>query len=173
MSIVFIHGAYSTYRSFSFMAEKFSDHQHHYVEYSVDTPIEKTIAAAQQMVDECSPVAVIGHSYGGIVAAHVKTEAKRIAIASPLGGLRIMIPFNQLVCDVSVFSRHITELSGIDHKNFESIVACGNKGSGFDGVLPVWTQEALSIPKHHFNLNHFEILLDREVIETAKSIIYR
>ena len=169
--ILYIHGANSTKRSFAYLrANLKTEHMAHYFEYDTHMPCFGNIALCQEMVNDIQPTAIIGHSLGGIMAAYMTTEAHKITIAAPFGGsaLANWLPmYSQLMRDVATTSPIISGVRRMKpHRcHFLSIVANGLDGAGFDGVVSYRSQTLLEGPDYHvFNLNHFEVLVDDEVI---------
>lgn len=170
MNILFIHGANSTKRSFAYLVQALrTKHTAHYFEYDTHEACSNNIAQCQKMVNEIKPDIIIGHSLGGIIAAYMTTQARKISIAAPFGGSAIAnwLPmYSQLMRDVattSVIIRGIRKME-IDKKDFLAIVANGLDGEGFDGVISYRSQVNLSSPDYRkYDLNHFEVLVDDTV----------
>lgn len=169
MKILFIHGANSTRRSFNFLKQCLSEHDAVFFEYDTNVPCGLNITEAQRAVDAHHFDAIIGHSLGGVITTHLRTDAKKVAISTPFGGsaLANWFPmFSQLMRDVATTSNIVRMMRGItaDPKRFLAIVANGLDGRGFDGVLSARSQMALRGPTYAtFNLNHFEVMVDENV----------
>lgn len=168
---LFIHGANSTRRSFGYIRQVMrTRHTPHFFEYDTHVQCVKNIEACQRMVDEIKPHVIIGHSLGGVMAAHMKTDARRVSIASPFGGSAIAnwLPmYSQLMRDVATTSPIICALRRMEfaEDKFLSIVANGLDGGGFDGVVSVTSQKTLKGPDYRmFDLNHAEVLLDEFIV---------
>jgi hypothetical protein len=177
---LFIHGANSTRRSFAWMRDALkTKHETHFFEYDTHQPAALNIAACQKLVDEIEPVAIIGHSLGGIMATYMKCNARKVTIATPFGGSAIAnwLPmYSQLMRDVATTSPLIRGVRNveIDGKDFLSIVANGLDGGGFDGVVSATSQRAIVGPTYHvFDLNHFEVLVDEDVISVIDDFLCR
>lgn len=168
-NILYIHGANSTKRSFAYLSKAMPEHRAHFFEYDTRVPAMSNIALAQLYADTLDLDAIIGHSLGGIMAAYLETEAKRVSIASPFGGSGIAnwLPmYSQLMRDVATTSPLIT---GVRKKTFTQegflcVVAQGLDGLGFDGVVSSTSQYKLKGAMYlPYSLNHFEVLVDDDV----------
>jgi hypothetical protein len=179
MKILFIHGANSTHLSFSYIAavlsnQNFTDGvEFIFYDYDSNMPLAGTIIDAQRQVGIFEPDAIVGHSLGGVIAYSLETDAKIIAIASPLGGVITgNFFFKGILCDLASRGRIIKNLK---NKTFNPdkhtvMVAKGSRGEGFDGILLEDTQTALVGPEYfYYDVNHFEILLANQVAEEIAS----
>jgi pimeloyl-ACP methyl ester carboxylesterase len=176
MKILFIHGANSTTRSFAYIRCALKvEHTAHFFEYDTHTPALINIAQCQQLVDEVRPDAIIGHSLGGVMAAYMTTDAKKITLASPFGGSAVAnwLPmYSQLMRDVATTSPLIYGLRSktVDGSKFLSIVANGLDGNGFDGVVSTISQTNLKGADYLiFDLNHMEVLLDESIVSIIEN----
>jgi hypothetical protein len=153
------------------MRSRLQTHEASFFEYDTHIPCSANINQCQNMTIGLQPDAIIGHSLGGIIAAHLSSDAKRVTVASPFGGSAIAnwLPmYSQLMRDVATTSPIISALRSkkVDHARFLSIVANGLDGRGFDGVISTTSQKALYGPDYRtFDLNHFEVLVDDEIID--------
>lgn len=169
--ILYIHGANSTARSFAYLKSKLSPHREYFFEYDTHVPAEINLGLGQAMVNAVEPDAIIGHSLGGVFTAYMETDAKKVSIASPFGGSAIAnwLPmYSQLMRDVATTSPLIRGLQYITHREdqFLAIVANGLDGRGFDGVVSATSQRRLKgVTFKQYDLNHFEVLVDDEIIE--------
>lgn len=170
MKILFIHGANSTRRTFNYMRQRLDKHNPLFFEYDTHNPCAENIKIAQLAVDVLKPDVIVGHSLGGIIATYIKTDAKKVTIATPFGGsaLANWFPmYSQLMRDVATTSPLIRGLRGktVDGERFLAVVANGLDGNGFDGVISTRSQMALTGPQYLVvDLNHFEVMVDDEII---------
>lgn len=176
-TILFIHGANSTRRTFNYLRQGLVQHEAEFFEYNTHVPCSANIKFAQAMVDQTNPDVIIGHSLGGIIATYLTTEAKKITIATPFGGsaLANWFPmYSQLMRDVATTSPLIRGLRDktVDGARFLSVVANGLDGNGFDGVISTRSQMALTGPQYLVvDLNHFEVMVDDQIITTINEFI--
>jgi hypothetical protein len=171
MKILFIHGANSTKRSFSYVDQTLGiGHEALFFEYDTHVPALKNIGRCQGVVDEYRPDVIMGHSLGGVITAYMNSEAKKVTLATPFGGSAIAnwLPmYSQLMRDVATTSTLIRGVRAmvVDKSRFLSIVANGLDGNGFDGVVSYTSQTTLTDPDYRvYNLNHMEVLLDYEIV---------
>lgn len=169
--VLYIHGANSTKRSFAYLSEKLPRHEPMFFEYDTRVPALDNVKSAQAACDEFQPDVIIGHSLGGVMAAYLVTDAKKVSVASPFGGsgLANWLPmYSQLMRDVATTSILILGLRNIvvNPNQFLCIVANGLDGAGFDGIVSATSQMKLQGAKYRcYNLNHFEVLVDDEVAD--------
>jgi pimeloyl-ACP methyl ester carboxylesterase len=166
--IAWIHGAFSTSRSFNYLIHYLPDNALRF-EYSETDPLEYNI---ERLVDEISktPVrGVVGHSLGGVISAIINKRhgIKGAAIASPLGGFGIgnVFPMMQVLQDTaSLTSPIIRELKSHKFSNDFLSICTELPNRNTDGVVPLRSQMALkgSVQKK-VDTNHFEVLLDPRV----------
>lgn len=161
------------------MKGQLPQHDEEFFEYNTGYRVLDNIAAAQELCDIIKPDAIIGHSLGGLIACHLTTDAKRIAISAPFGG-SIMANFfpmlSQLMRDVATTS------PAVAHFRFNAVkgptlvfVARGLGNQGHDGVLSVSSQERVygdELRFSHYDLNHYEVMVDDDICDEIAQFIF-
>ena len=187
MTLIYVHGANSTPLSFAFFKEHMDEPDHVDFEYSVLDPVENAVNALIKTTREHGKaVDVVSHSLGGVIATVAARRGAKIrrlvTISSPFGGSRLasMLRWThpcQLFDDIHVYSPFILEaISSPAPIDMHSIVTCAGSrtlfGEDNDGVVSVASQMALSGPHYKkIDLNHFEILLSREIVIEIKDYL--
>ena len=177
MKVWYIHGANASPLSFSFIKANSRPHDAEEILYRHDVPLAKTVAELRRKaVLHNGPLAIVGHSLGGIVAAAVAQTAdveKVVTLASPFGGssaaaLLQWFTRSQLMADIAPSSSVLTSLRMnppstrmLSFVTDPGIDTLGEKG---DGVVTTASQLALNGPTYEtVDINHFEVLLSRDI----------
>lgn len=188
-SIIFVHGAGATPRSFNYVRAQLGDtgHDHYDFAYDTNAPCRLAIDALKALIASVSgPVYLVGHSLGGVVSVNAAYEATAVrgvvTLSSPLGGVPAAqylrwIFTSTLLDELSPYSSNIRNtLSRQPSCPVRSIVTFGN-GLPFskeesDGVVPTASQSALAYAeKIRVNTNHFEVLLSDEVVGLIRDFV--
>ncbi len=169
--ICWIHGAFSTSRSFNYLKDFVSEPSLDY-SYSVRKPLTQNLDELCDLLEANPCRALIGHSLGGVLAILAKRRLgieKVITLASPLGGTNVALlaPVTQLLVDLHPYGETVKEMSRHTYDDsLLSIIATGNDDiplSG-DGVVSLASQRRLCGNQTvEIAVNHFEILLDDTV----------
>lgn len=184
--VLYIHGANSSPKSFSYVREALLPHTCDYFSYDASDKLADIIDRAIDQVDR--PCHIIAHSLGGIVAANVAHAHPSLVktvttIATPYGGseaanmLSLVMPFNQ-------FLRNIRPSNSILVQTREQpvpvptlcITAHGGNNplisSANDGVVTVSSQTPPpGATKVSLECTHFEVLLDTVTVELISNFI--
>lgn len=194
MDVLFIHGAGASKKSFNWIVPQIECNAHFY-SYDMNTSnISSCIADVHKEIDSISDlntkrtVIVVGHSLGGLIAAGVANNpfvSKIVTISTPLGGILLAGLFglfntHSMTRDLLPYSAILTEVKNqvkAWKKPHKAIIS--TQGLPFlleqnDGVVQVNSQMAWDTPEYEkFNLNHFEVLMDDEVLKSIKEFITR
>lgn len=185
-SVVFIHGAYSTPLSFSYLCQDLRKQKNTVlVEYDSRERAEALLAKIRNtLVAIDGKIDIVGHSLGGVLAMvmcaypEIKTKIeKMVTISSPLQGaeatkiLKWMFPRENLFRTVHPTGPVISKLKDValDHIQSIHIVTSGGMSPMMkepnDGVVTVRSQLCSAIQGRFLRkeVNHFEVLLDPEV----------
>jgi len=186
-SIIFVHGAGATPKSFAFIRLHFADHDLYDFTYDTNKPCREAIEALKALIVRIEgPVVLVGHSLGGVVSMNAACEAEGVCgvvtLASPLGGAKaaqyLRWLFNSaLLDDLSPYSTNIkTTLGRTPPCPVRSIVTVGGAlpfmNEPNDGVVTVESQTAMRGPEYiSVNTNHFEVLLSDDVVTLIREFI--
>ena len=186
--IVYVHGAFSSGKSFTRIQEKLPAHHAYFVEYTMDTDLEQVVAKINAAVKTIGkPVSIISHSLGGVLsvaASHMNPLIDNVlTIATPFGGCKaadMMRWFNHHIMFDAISTK-----GPVIRKNLGKPISCTVKSivtskggnpmffEANDGVVTVASQVALKGPEYvHLNFNHSEILMTDEAVEIARSFIF-
>lgn len=189
--LVYIHGANSTSKSFSFLQEKMPQHDILNLEYDVNIPFvdnEKRMAKEIRAAFGYKPISFVGHSLGGLFCVRLMNRnkhAKRtFSMAAPYGGSRFVgyltwiCPSYQLFKDIATSSNIIRYFKTEEQtKPIMQIVTTGGgnplMGEDNDGTVTMKSQKAINgaifkmVP-----FNHFEVLLNINTVEDMKKFLF-
>lgn len=188
--LVYIHGANSTSRSFSFLQEKMPEHEILNINYEVDTPFidnEKRMAKEIRAVFGYKSISFIGHSLGGLFCVRLMNKNKHaertFSMAAPYGGSRFVgyltwiCPNYQLFKDISVTSDIIKYFKLVEQTKpiLQLVTTSGGNplmGEDNDGTVTVRSQKAiLGATFKKVPCNHFEVLLNTNTVEYMKKFL--
>jgi pimeloyl-ACP methyl ester carboxylesterase len=187
MEILFIHGAGASNRSFNWISDHLPKFSHSYFSYDMNSNITECINRVnKQISDHDVPTIVVGHSLGGLMAAGVCDHPlikKVVTMSTPLGGIlsaglyglmnsqpmfRDLLPYSTVLYDIK--SRNIKNRK--PHKAFITTHGLPIVSEANDGVVMVSSQMAWETPIYEkFNLNHFEVLMDKEILSQINKFI--
>jgi pimeloyl-ACP methyl ester carboxylesterase len=181
ISILAIHGAWSSSISFNYLRSQISGCEWHTVDYDHSRDdLPEIIRRAQDAI--VGPVVVVGHSLGGIAALHLhdRDETKGIiTLASPLAGLELNLIqlyftrsslIRQIACDTALirdmkrkeYGKPVLHL--IANRGFNPFIYEDN-----DGVLPRKIQLGWSCGSiKEIAANHYEILQCEHTVQEIK-----
>lgn len=197
--IWFIHGANATPLSFTYiqsslrLIEGVEKMKFVNVKYDCQDPISATTEIIADSLPSNTPIYIIGHSLGGVLAVAVSQRVKHFALnkdikavitlASPLGGcegadyLQWMFPHYHLFKNISTKNRVITDLRAVGAvvPTLAFVTTSGNNPiypEANDGVVTVNSQRSLrSSKKIEVPFNHFEVLMSNDVADHIKYAI--
>jgi pimeloyl-ACP methyl ester carboxylesterase len=192
-NIIFIHGASSTPTSFNYVAQNLPDHNRFDFTYDCTVEVGKIVQALYDFIPDEGEYVLIGHSLGGILAAGAiyknigkkKNISKLVSMSSPFAGSRIanylrwlfpkyglfdnVAEDNPLIMTIKRTGAIIPTLNIVTDGGETPIMSEKN-----DGVISVLSQIVLKNVEQLkvVHLNHFEVLLDFEVVEAVKEFIW-
>lgn len=187
MNILFIHGAGASYKSFNWLSVHLQKTSKTYFSYDLNTTIHECISKINDQITACGePTVVVGHSLGGLLAAGVcdhPAVSKVVTLSAPLGGIlsagwfgllnsqpmfRDLLPYSTILYDIK--SRNIKTMK--PHKAIVTTFGMPIISEPNDGVVAVSSQMAWETPEYKkFNLNHFEVLMDYDVLDQIEKFI--
>lgn len=184
---IWIHGANSTPKTFSYFLEGLQDPNPIMIHYNVNDGLLENVASIKNEIEDSGkgPYNLIGHSMGGVIGAlliHSGLDVKKFySISAPFGGEKVAtylqwwFPNHRLYRDICQYQNHFRQLASkeleIDHKII--VTTMGNNpiflGEENDGIVTVGSQTAIPGANYKFiHLNHFEILQDHETRDDLK-----
>jgi pimeloyl-ACP methyl ester carboxylesterase len=186
-NILYIHGAGASKRSFNWLVDNLIDHKPYFFSYELSSDISESIELLEKQIKEIGkPLTIIGHSLGGLLAAGVCDNPlvkQIITISAPLGGIlavglfglmnsqamfRDLLPYSSILYEIKCKNQKSNKM----HYAIVSTHGLPIVKEPNDGVVMVSSQMAWTTPKYQkYNLNHFEILMDNEVLEDIKKIL--
>lgn len=186
MKVWYIHGANASPLSFSFLTSKIRPHLYEEISYSNDVPLAQTVAELRRkavLADE--PLAIVGHSLGGVIAAAIAQTAdveKVVTLAAPFGGsttaamlqyftrsqlIRDIVPSSSVLASVRMNPPQTKMLSFVTDANIDTL---GERG---DGVVTISSQKALTGTVYEItDHNHFEVLLSGTVARQIDRFLF-
>ena len=188
-TILFLHGANSTSRTFNFIRQGLPDHNSILVNYDSNIPILDTLNDLRRDIKPYSVNYVVSHSLGGILAvllSQLKTLDKIVSISTPYGGSKFADWMKYIPMHTSLFSEIASQSQLIKHiKKMRvippvfSIVTTSTPNNmpsywgESDGVVSVESQTSLQNAQYKkYNLNHFETLIDEQVRNDITDFLY-
>lgn len=190
LRIIYIHGANSTYRSFAYMREKLggSDLMLDYQSPSGFFNNLEVMANILNSLDKTERFFLIGHSLGGLYALHLLERMRpRIiggfTLSTPYGGselahiARFIAPTTRLLRDVSPAGKPVTSSKSIRITvPWTNIVSTMGTVSWImgpnDGVVSVASMKGRpDMDLIEKPLNHFEVVMEDEIIELIRKQI--
>lgn len=186
MKVWYIHGANASPLSFSFIKANIRPHDIEEIGYGHDVPLSKTVAELRRKaVLHDGPLAIVGHSLGGVIAAAVAQTAdveRVVTLASPFGGssaaaLLQWFTRSQLMSDIAPSSSVLTSLRmnppSVPMLSFVTAPGIDTLGEKGDGVVTTVSQTALIGPTYEtVDLNHFEVLLSRDIAQRIDRFLW-
>lgn len=184
--IIYIHGAFSTSQSFNWMVEKMPEYEPHFITYDAGESLKEVAKRVIALVEELGGANIVSHSLGGLVAVLAALDSPLIGrvatISSPFGGsdvagtLAWLNPHElyQSLNKMGPVIRRINS-SNISFPLCSIITTVGNSPmihGPNDGVVSVSSQKALQSGRQiEVDLNHFEVLMNYNVITLLKEFI--
>lgn len=145
--IMWVHGAFCTPEVFDFMLAQLPPHDHVLHSYSANTPLLDNLANLEDAIISNNITKIVGHSYGGLMAAVMKMRGIvdiGVALAAPLAGFRIgnYFPITQTLIDTRSRNPIFSELrQHTFDERFLTIV--GHQYVWSDGLVSVASASAI------------------------------
>ena len=187
MRVLYIHGAAASSRSFAWLAKRVAlNLTAAFFRYELGETLDQCTDRLNNMLTRLDkPVTLVGHSFGGLIAAGASQHPcvkGIVTIGSPINGLNSSF-FISLIMSDSLFKDLSPYSLDLKH-NRDALKNCGKPylqiigTAGIpaiktenDGVVPVSACVRNHFVPHFFNLNHFELLLDEEVAALIDSFV--
>ena len=191
-NILYIHGAYASPTTFSYMIDQFPEHRAVFAEYDcLTTSVDEIVSVLKAKAEEHfgnESYSVVAHSLGGVVAVKLAASGEPVeqifTMSTPFGGSSTATFLKMVFFQTPVFSDinpHGTTIKGVLNTEVtvpvKSVVSTGG-GSPLmreanDGVVTVASQTRLEGPEYHeVDLNHFEVVLDKSVADLARNFLF-
>lgn len=181
-SIVLIHGAYQSNVTFEYLRHALPGFQYINIEWDVNSGFENNLAEMIAAVkNHNKPVYLVGHSMGGIYAAHLSQHVECIGgatIASPWGGSRAadwakyMVPNHILYREVGtrspiILSAQTFELPGRWSNFVSTRGGAPGMGENNDCVLTIESMTARKdLYTKFIEATHYEIVMSTDLIHS-------
>jgi len=188
LSIWYVHGAGASSRSFVWLRDQLPEHKAIMFDYSLDESLVQCIARLSKDISASpKPGIVIGHSLGGLIAAGVAGQYNVdgvVTMCAPLGGLSsatlmTMMRTDQLFKDIMPYNPMLRTIrNGLVASGKRHLPIIATSGLPYtslpnDGVVSLDSQMAIDgLTYHSFPVNHYEVLLTKEVAETISDFIH-
>lgn len=182
-TIVMIHGANATSRSFAYIKSQLPDWKFVMVNYNSADGFYYNLERIVQHTKTLGPLFIIAHSLGGVYALHMlqHLNVKQVfSVSSPFGGSAIadwakyMMPNYQLFKDIGVRSLPIVQGRDIEI-NIPWTQIVTTKGavpwhkSDNDGVVTIKSMNCRNDMEHiYVDENHYEVLASDFVVALIK-----
>lgn len=182
-SIVLIHGAHQSNVTFEYMRHALPGFKYINIEWSAESGFEQNLQEMKSALKTCKdPVYIIGHSMGGIYAAHIANSLNCIGgatISTPWGGskaadwMRYMLPGHPLYREVGTKSPIISyartvKLPGrwTNYVSTEGNVP--GMGKNNDCVLTVESMMSRKdLYTKYIKATHYEIVMSTDLIHSV------
>lgn len=187
-NIVLIHGANQTKMSFEYIRHALPCFQYINIEWDAFGNFYENVEQMVSVVEKAGPVYIVGHSMGGIYAAHIAESVDCIGgstISTPWGGskaadwIRYLTPSYKLYYDVGTKGAPVLEAQKavLPGRWTNYISTTGNvpgMGDQNDCVLTVTSMSTRKgIYNKYINATHYEILMSPDMIHSIGKNILR
>lgn len=185
--IWYLHGAFASSRSFSWLKAQLPEHESANVEYSCAGSLGLVVDEIEKQIKEAGEIDIVGHSLGGVFAVALSRRCPNIrrvvTMSSPFGGSRIAA-FLQFITpgtfmeSIQPYSSLMTEVrNGPLRAPVLSVVTTGGRSPAMpeanDGVVSLQSQRALDGPRYvELPVNHFEVLLAEETLPLIRDFLW-
>lgn len=185
--VVLIHGANQSSKSFGYMKTRLPDWDFVDVNYSSHDYFQDNLEDMIEQLQGLGPVFLIGHSLGGVYAAHLTQHIDvvgGVTLATPYGGssmadwAKYFVPSFALLRDIGKKSKPIRGLQDIKITVpwIQVVSMLGNVpwiNAENDGVLTLRSMRAMpGIEYTEVDTNHYEIMCDDTVVDIIKNRYY-
>lgn len=197
--IIYVHGALSTRRSFSYISQSLGDVAlpQHYFGYDVRIThapeIVDALVAFVRKLDPQGPLIFISHSYGGIMSVDAARalsphQSSVISMASPYGGsteasfLKLLKPSSKLLSNIGSYHAYMRSFGSkpLPCRVMGLVTTAGGAewtSDANDGVVTVASQLHFEADPNwsgvKLEANHFEVLLLPEAVGLIKKELDR
>jgi pimeloyl-ACP methyl ester carboxylesterase len=181
-SIVLIHGAHQSNVTFEYLRHALPGFQYINVEWSPTAGFYNNLAQMVDAIHTRGPVYIVGHSMGGLYAAHLAQEVECIGgatISTPWGGskhadmIRFMFPNYPLYREVGTKSAVVLDAQVFDLPGrWTNFIATEGNVPGMnepnDCVLTVSSMTARSgLHNKYIRATHYEIVMSTDLIHSV------
>jgi alpha-beta hydrolase superfamily lysophospholipase len=176
--IVWLPGAYSARDSFNFFRSSRDWGAEVIIEYDANGDLVKITEEIKSRIQRRTkePVNIIGHSLGGVIAVALSNIGlptnKIVTMSSPFGGLGPWWPPKTLGAEIRTLNR-LTKTISVEHQCY---ISTGGNNPWLliqnDGIISVTSQKAIEKANYiEVPSNHFEILMNRDVVTSVRKFL--
>jgi pimeloyl-ACP methyl ester carboxylesterase len=183
--LLYVHGVGASEQSFQWLREQLPLPGARFFNYSIDDSLDESMSRLREMIDAGGPTILLGHSLGGVMCSactHHPNVQKLITLNAPFGGIRyasLLSLFSSLplLRDLNYYGGFLSTIRKVKIIK-PHLAVVGTSGLPFfnesnDGVLTLSSQTAMpDIVYEKLPLNHFEVLLSREVADLIRKFIH-
>lgn len=197
--IIYVHGALSTRRSFSYIAQALDsvDLPQRFFSYDIRTTeaveIVDSLTAFVRKADPQGPVIFVSHSYGGVVSVDAARalhpqRCSVISMATPFNGsteasfLKLLKPSSRLLSNVGSYHSYMRSFASkpLPCRVLGLVTTAGGAewtSDENDGIVTVASQLHFEDDPNwmgvKLDVNHFEVLLNPKTIELVRKELNR
>lgn len=176
--LIWLHGAYSASDSFNFFRVTKDWGPELIIEYDANGDLLAITNEIRRRIEKkvSGPVDIIGHSLGGVIGVAMANQGlpvnKIVTMASPFGGIGPWWPPKTIGSELRRVNK-FTQTISVPHQFY---VSTAGHNPWFvlanDGVVPISSQKAIPGANYiEIDTNHFEILLNKEVVEKVRNFL--
>jgi pimeloyl-ACP methyl ester carboxylesterase len=176
--IIWLHGAYSASDSFNYFRDNRDWGPEVIVEYDANGDLIAITEEIKKRIEKRTkePVNLIGHSLGGVIAVALANKGlpvnKIITISAPFGGLGPFWPPKTIGAELRTLNKLTTTIP-VEHQCY---VSMAGHNPWFvlqnDGVISISSQKSIKKANYiEVQSNHFEILMNKEVVTSARKFL--